>query len=182
MNSLGGVVRRGTLSAVTLSRRLPTQHAIRRGVCGNGWYGWHGWRHHNHGHGAEEWNRFQQHFQKNLRDCFKNMSEHMDKSMKTAETTIHTKSTLHEQPEAYRILVEMPGVAKESVAVEVEEGILTIEGKKTVEGETKKYSVKYDITNDKVEPSQIKAKLENGILELTLPKNPEKKPFVINVE
>jgi hypothetical protein len=50
--------------------------------------------------------------------------------MKTAETTIHTRSTLHENPEAYRILVEMPGVAKESVAVEVEDSILTIEGKK----------------------------------------------------
>ena len=51
-----------------------------------------------------------------------------------------------------------------------------------MEGEDKKYSVKYDITNDRIEASQIKAKLENGILELTLPKSAEKKAVVINVE
>ena len=50
--------------------------------------------------------------------------------MKTAESAIHTRSTLQENPEAYRILVEMPGVTKEGVAVEVEDGILTIQGKK----------------------------------------------------
>jgi hypothetical protein len=81
------------------------------------------------------------------------MSESMDKGMKAGETTIYTQSILHEQPEAYRILVEMPGVAKESVAVEVEEGILTIEGKKVILPPSSFFSLSPSLNGDFLLPS-----------------------------
>lgn len=44
------------------------------------------------------------------------------------------------------------------------------------------YSLEYDVSQDKVDPSQVKAKLENGILEITLPKSVDKKSHVVNID
>lgn len=45
----------------------------------------------------------------------------------------------------------------------------------------KKYVAKYELGNETIESSDIKAKLENGILDITLPKS-AKKNFKVTVE
>jgi len=58
--------------------------------------------------------------------------------------------------------------------------MLIIEGQKGGDGK-QKYFTKYDLQQDKIEPEQIKAKLENGILEISIPKSSNKR-VTVNVE
>lgn len=54
----------------------------------------------------------------------------MENASKEAESVIYTRSTMNTKEGGYQILVEMPGVPKENIKVEVEDGLLVIEGKK----------------------------------------------------
>lgn len=89
------------------------------------------------------------------------------------------------------VFAEMPGVKKENVNVTFEDGKLTIEGKKEAVDNTDKYLIKErtnipykrvisfgDIIDD-----QITAKLEDGILKVTITtKEPEKTSKSIIIE
>ncbi|XP_078162362.1 18.1 kDa class I heat shock protein-like [Carex rostrata] len=99
-----------------------------------------------------------------------------------------------ETPEAHIIKADIPGVKKEEVKVEVEEGnVLKISGERNKEKEEKKdtwhraerSSGKFMRTfrlpeNAKVD--QVKAAMENGVLTVTVPKEEVKKPEVKTIE
>ena len=90
------------------------------------------------------------------------------------------------------ITADLPGFAKDQVHVSVEDDVFTIEAKREavdhsdatvhvrerrVDEATRKFKVPaaYDTT-------QVDAKLEHGVLTLTLPKREEKKPHSIEVK
>jgi HSP20 family protein len=93
---------------------------------------------------------------------------------------------IKETDKNYIVHAELPGVPKENINIQLENGILTISGEKKEEKkeENEKYHriernygkfsrsivVPEGITHD-----QIKAKFDNGVLELTFPKPPEPK-------
>ncbi|XP_057466436.1 17.8 kDa class I heat shock protein-like [Actinidia eriantha] len=95
-----------------------------------------------------------------------------------------------ETPEAHVFKVDLPGLKKEEVKVEMEEGrILQISGERSKEQEEKndkwqrverssgKFLRRFRLPeNAKVD--QVKAGMENGVLTVTVPKEEVKKPEV----
>ncbi|KAH0635886.1 hypothetical protein KY289_035801 [Solanum tuberosum] len=92
-----------------------------------------------------------------------------------------------ETPEAHVFKVDVPGIKKEEVKVEVEEGrILQISGERSREQEEKndqwhrmerssgKFTRRFRLPEN-AKTGDIKAAMENGVLTVTVPKEEEKK-------
>jgi len=89
----------------------------------------------------------------------------------------------------YLIMMDLPGVEKKDVNVNLRNGILTVSGeRKTSEkGDDNNriwhetsygaFSRSFELTSDIVE-EKIKAKFTNGVLNISIPKAEEKKPAV----
>ncbi|XXG66361.1 hypothetical protein AAC387_Pa05g3859 [Persea americana] len=102
----------------------------------------------------------------------------------------NTKIDWKETPDAHVFKADLPGVNKEQVKVEVEEGrVLQIGGEKKKENEEKndkwhriershgKFLRRFRLPeNAKVE--EVKASMDNGVLTITVPKVEEKQPKV----
>ena len=87
---------------------------------------------------------------------------------------------------ALKVTAELPGMAAEDVKVQVDDGVLTIRGEKRHEDEKKEDGVfrseRYYGAFERRLPlpgeldlDKVKAKFENGVLSVTLPKAPGKK-------
>ncbi|XP_057441856.1 18.2 kDa class I heat shock protein-like [Lotus japonicus] len=112
------------------------------------------------------------------------------------ETTAiaNTRVDWKETPEAHVFSVDLPGLKKEEVKVEVEDGkVLQISGERSKEQEQKddkwhrierssgKFMRRFRLPeNAKME--QVKAAMENGVLTVTVPKEEEKKPEVKSIQ
>ncbi|KAJ0809312.1 putative small heat shock protein HSP20 [Helianthus annuus] len=99
-----------------------------------------------------------------------------------------------ETPEAHVFKADLPGIKKEEVKVEVEDGnILQITGEKNVEKEDKndkwhrverssgKFTRRFRLP-ETAKMDQVKAAMENGVLTITVPKEEAKKPNVKSIE
>ena len=91
---------------------------------------------------------------------------------------------VHEDKDNYFARFEVPGVKKEDVKVELHDRVLTV----TVEKKEKQGDAEssYTFTRsisvpETVKPDAIGAKLEDGVLVVTLPKADERKPKSIEV-
>lgn len=86
--------------------------------------------------------------------------------IKTPETKINKTET------EYKIQISVPGLTKDDLKILVKEGVLKISFEKEETNEQNKFVsnfVKsYDIPDD-VKEKDIEGKVENGVLELTLP-------------
>jgi HSP20 family molecular chaperone IbpA len=98
---------------------------------------------------------------------------------------------IFESDHALTMLVEMPGVSKESIEVKVEGDILTIDGRidfSKYEGLQPLYT-EYNVGNfsrtfqlsNEIEQAGIKAELKDGVMRLVLPKAERAKPRRIEV-
>ncbi|XP_009351173.1 16.9 kDa class I heat shock protein 2-like [Pyrus x bretschneideri] len=112
------------------------------------------------------------------------------------ETTsiANTRVDWKETPEAHIFKADLPGIKKEEVKVEVEDGrVLQISGERSREQEDKndkwhrverssgKFIRRFRLPeNAKID--QVKAAMENGVLTVTVPKEEEKKPEVKAIE
>ena len=99
---------------------------------------------------------------------------------------------IYETNDDYFLTAVMPGVKKENVKIKLEEGNLVLMGRidynNTVnrkyvlhETEIGNYYRRFKIS-DSVDESKIDAKLENGILNLKLPKHERVKPKTIEIK
>jgi HSP20 family protein len=93
--------------------------------------------------------------------------------------------------ESYTVQVELPGVKKENVSVNLESDVLSVRGTRSTtppadwkplyrELSDVNYHLRLKL-NVPVEDSKMSAKLENGILTLTLPVKEAVKPRTISV-
>ncbi|GJQ94703.1 17.8 kDa class I heat shock protein-like protein [Tanacetum coccineum] len=112
-----------------------------------------------------------------------------DSSRETAAIT-NTRIDWKETPEAHVFKADLPGLKKEEVKVEVEEGrVLQISGERSKENEEKNdkwhrverssgmFMRRFRLPeNAKME--EVKASMENGVLTVTVPKVEEKKKEV----
>jgi len=94
------------------------------------------------------------------------------------------------------INAEVPGLAKDQVSVELNEGILSIKGEKKEENEEKKKNYVHKelkhssfcrsfLVGDNVNKDAVDAKFENGVLIVTLPKTtpmPKVEPKKIEIK
>ncbi len=99
-----------------------------------------------------------------------------------------------ENENAYHLRADLPGMEKDQIHVEVEDGALTITGEKKEEKSERKrdrfyhYERRYGSFRrsfqlpDNVDSGKIEATYKNGVLELTLKKSEESKPKAIEVK
>jgi HSP20 family protein len=93
------------------------------------------------------------------------------------------------------VSAELPGIRKEDVTVTVENGVLTISGEKTQEFQEGKEADSYHLVERvygrfersfalprSVEQDSVKARFENGVLEIDLAKTPQAKPKQIEIK
>jgi len=99
---------------------------------------------------------------------------------------------IHETNESYHIAVDLPGVKKEDVSLEVKESVLSIRGERRGEKEVSEKNVhrierQYGIFQrafrlpSNIDGSRVKASYKDGVLEITLPKAESAKPRQIEI-
>ncbi len=99
---------------------------------------------------------------------------------------------IYETNDDYFLTAQMPGVTKENIKIKLEEGHLILMGRINFEDAVnKKYVLKESETgnyyrrfriSDSIDESKIDAKLENGILNIKLPKHERVKPKTIEIK
>ena len=115
-----------------------------------------------------------------------------EKEESTAPVRMFLPTTdIYETEQALTVVMEMPGVDKANIEINVEDGVLTVEGRI----ESGKYKdlapvyTEYNIGNfrrsfslsNSVDQDKIRADMKDGVLTLTLPKAEQAKPRKIAV-
>ena len=108
------------------------------------------------------------------------------------------KTDVRETEDTYELDIDLPGFQKDEVNLELKDGYLTIQAAKGLDKEEPEKKGKYIrqeryagacsrsfYVGERVEPEDIRAKFENGILQISLPKAAKKqlpKSNVIAIE
>ena len=97
--------------------------------------------------------------------------------LRSGAQELPTRSVLTENENGYVLSIDLPGVSKDNVKMEIVDGVLTLsaERKSRFEGENEKSSsfIKYERAfrlPTEVDGENIEAHLDHGVLELFLPK------------
>ena len=97
-----------------------------------------------------------------------------------------------ENPEAYVVYADLPGVDDKSIDVRLNRGTLTLDARLATLPETGwspihteyrvgSYHREFRISED-IDTAAVSAKMHNGVLELVLPKNAARRPRTIQVQ
>jgi HSP20 family protein len=116
---------------------------------------------------------------------------------KKEETTIPARvflpnADIYETPNELKVVLEMPGIEKNNVEINIEDDVLHVGGRLDLS----KYSglqplyTEYNVghyarsfqLSSKIDQSKIRAEMKDGVLSLTLPKSEEAKPRTIQVK
>ena len=102
---------------------------------------------------------------------------------------------VHETDDGLQVSMELPGLGAEDVSVTVENGILTISGEKKQETEEREEGGKYHLVERRygrfertfrlprgLNTEKVKAKFDNGLLNLDIPKSPKAKRKQIEIK
>ncbi|KAK1426815.1 hypothetical protein QVD17_15495 [Tagetes erecta] len=127
-------------------------------------------------------------------DPFKDFQVPSDLVSKETSALVNTRVDWKETPEAHVFKADLPGINKEEVKVEVEDGnVLQIRGERNVEKEDKNekwhrverssgsFTRRFRLPEN-AKMDQVKAAMENGVLTITVPKVEVKKPDVKSIE
>lgn len=104
---------------------------------------------------------------------------------RTGGSTFVPKVDILESEKAFELQVAAPGLSKEDFKIEVNENVLTVSGERKFKDEKKEknfYSLETNYGSfsrsfslpENVDSTKIAARYNNGILELTLPKDEKK--------
>ena len=106
---------------------------------------------------------------------------------------ISPRVDVEENDNEFVVSAELPGIKKDEIKVNFQDGIMTISGEKKFENEEKrknfhriersygKFSRSLEFTSNVV-ADKISADYKDGILSITLPKSEEAKPKLIDVK
>jgi HSP20 family protein len=110
--------------------------------------------------------------------------------MQNGQTTFIPRFDIEETEEAWIVEAELPGVRRKDVDVEVRDGELLITGEikerervgvlRHRTRRTGKFEIRVALPND-VDPDQVDARLENGVMLVEIPKPERVKPRKIDV-
>ena len=108
-----------------------------------------------------------------------------------SEQFITPPASVIEGKDAYTLNVEMPGVNKEGLEISVENNELTITGRRSLpqiegslvhrESRTENFRRVFEL-DPSIDTSKVSARIEQGMLILTLPKAEQVKPRKITVD
>ena len=116
-----------------------------------------------------------------------------NKEEATIPATIFVPPTdIYEAEDALTVILEMPGVEKSNVSIQVENGTLSVEGRLDLakyqglqplytEYNIGHYSRSFHLST-KIDQSKIAAEMKDGVLSLKLPKLEEARPRTIQVK
>jgi HSP20 family protein len=99
---------------------------------------------------------------------------------------------VREEKDAVVLSAEIPGVEKDNLSVEVNDGVITLSGTKKVDAESNEQGVyraernfgefrRSFVLPDTIDAERIDAQYRNGVLKVTLPKKPEAAPKQIAI-
>ncbi|KAL2227466.1 17.6 kDa class I heat shock protein-like [Sesamum indicum] len=121
---------------------------------------------------------------------FSSAVANLPSSARETTAVANTRIDWKETPEAHVFKADLPGLKKEEVKVEVEDGrVLQISGERTKEQEEKtdtwhrlerssgKFLRRFRLPEN-AKMDQVKATMENGVLTVVVPKEEEKRPEV----
>lgn len=99
-------------------------------------------------------------------------------------------SDIAESDDKFIVTMNVAGYAKEEVSVSYKDGILTVSGETTKELKDVKYHMKERTSSaftrsfriENVKENEITAKMENGLIEISLPKDEEIAPSKIEIQ
>lgn len=100
---------------------------------------------------------------------------------------------IHENPDNYQIEADLPGMKKEDINIDLQGNVLTLSGERKHEAESsagddvrveRRYGkfIRSFTLPQNVDPENIKASYNDGVLRLLLPKKEEARPKQIKVE
>jgi len=106
-------------------------------------------------------------------------------------TTLRPRVDIHESEQEYRVRVDLPGVQKDDLSVEVEKGNLVLRAQREATEDSltpirveRRQSVTYVRSfslGDDVDADNISAELKDGVLTVSLPKQEKSLPRRIQV-
>lgn len=134
---------------------------------------------------------FRRHYDDNFENTIKDFRNNDEQS-----TGYFPKTDVYQKDNSINFLVELPGVNKKDVKIVLEKGILSISGEKKNnfdennidmiyrnESEYGNFEKKFRLQDD-IDPDNVKAKFENGVLTvsvpLIIPEPPKEKVIDIN--
>jgi HSP20 family protein len=107
------------------------------------------------------------------------------------EQFVAPAASVIEEGDGYTLQLEMPGVNKDGLEISVENNELTITGRRTLptiegtllhrESRSENYRRSFEI-DPSIDTGKIRAKIEQGVVTLTLPKAEHVKPRKISVQ
>ncbi len=131
-------------------------------------------------------------FHSNISRVFDDFFPESPARIKTNEKVWRPVVDIHETDNSTFISVDLPGVKKEEIAINVEDNVLVISGMRVTESEVEKedyfrrerfhgkfkreFSLQSSIDHEK-----ITADYKNGVLNIEIPKPEEKKPKTIAI-
>lgn len=114
-------------------------------------------------------------------------------SRSATSATWRPASDILETDEAYEIALELPGFDRDDIEVTVDQGVLTVSGRRTAESaeeghswhlrerSTGQFSRSFSLPSS-VNPDQVSARIDNGVLRVHLPKEEQAKTRKIEVD
>ncbi|MCG8572048.1 MAG: Hsp20/alpha crystallin family protein [Spirochaetes bacterium] len=123
-------------------------------------------------------------------DLLNDIFNSFDRSLSSKEQYKVLKSNIVDNEDHYSILLEVPGFLQDEVNIEVKDRVLNVKAEKEKKQDEVKYLVKeidyskagasFSLTKD-VDVDTVKAKMENGLLEISIGKKEEEKPKMIKI-
>ena len=104
-----------------------------------------------------------------------------DRLLRNPNTVSERTFEFDEQADSYALKMEFPGFAKKDVSVEIEQDILTVIASSKCEKKEVPETKRSVRLPEDVEIGKAKAKLENGILSIHLPKKVAKKTLKLKL-
>lgn len=111
----------------------------------------------------------------------------------TTEKTFHPATEITEQDGHYLLSIDVPGIRKDDIKINVTDNVLTVSGERKREEKTEDSKVRrversygsfkrsFTLPNT-IDADQIEAHYEDGVLELSLPKAPTAQAKTIEIK
>ena len=131
--------------------------------------------------------------ERGMMDLFNDLDRYFFGNGQRPESAMSCKTDIQDKGDSYLLSAELPGFKKEDIKLDLEGDLLTISATHSDESEKKNeggylcrerhfgsYSRSFDLSG--VKADEIKAKYENGVLKLTMPKKENTLPEARHLE